>query len=143
LARGKEAMSATRDPGRQFRENHEGLVVALAAGKPVATWNINTFLEADFYLNSEELSRLHYVVPEQELGRKYRFQDLNSYVAPLLGRIAPLRARVTPWSQFEHVGPFLWHEEGIPSWWEEALVGWKKRVDFRHDGEYVWAVERP
>jgi hypothetical protein len=144
LARGKEALALARDPGSQFRDDHAVLVSALSDGKPVAIWNINTFLEADFYLRGNELSHLNYVVPEREIGRRYLWQDFNSHVAPLLGTIAPLRARVIPWREFEQTDAFLLHEEGTPSWWYEALPeqGWKRTLKLHLGEEYVWEVSR-
>jgi hypothetical protein len=144
LARGKEALALARDPGSQFRDDHAALVSALSEGKPVAIWNINTFLEADFYLRGNELSYLNYVVPEREIGRRYLWQDFNSHVAPLLGTIAPLRARVIPWREFEQTDAFLLHEEGTPSWWYEALPeqGWERTLKLHLGEEYVWEVSR-
>ena len=76
LARGREALSISREPETELASDKPLLIDALALGRPVVATEPLTFMAADFTFPRTRRGTSYYVTAERATARKYLGQDL-------------------------------------------------------------------
>jgi hypothetical protein len=146
LARGREAISISREPETELASDKPLLIEALALGMPVVATEPLTFMAADFYLPKDAVGRLYYVATDRATARQYMGQDLTDNLVLRAARNLPLRAHTESLQDFTGQNSrFLLHGSGWYLCLYDVLVkrGWHLALHSHHGDEWVFEASAP
>jgi hypothetical protein len=146
LARAKAAAGEREEPRAQYLKMNLLLHKALADGRPVVVNEPLIFLESDFYLPVDQLTRLYYLVLEPKTRKKYPWQDLSDELLVFTAQHVQFKAHLADWKDFTKRNPvFLLHTDGSKEAMQQTLLegGWKMSLIGYNPSESLYEVAAP